>query len=166
MTSEDLEFKIPDIPELNLTEREVQVRDSFAEEYIVDYDSFGAAVRVGFKEKDATSIARRFLNDTYVARKIQELEEVTTEEDKVGKRKLRIIQSLNREAHFKGHGASHSARVAALGKLTEIYGLNAPQKSEVTHNGGVMVVPPLTSADEWSGNASKSQEELKRSVKD
>src|SRR5262249_18933701 len=66
------------------------------------------------KVSAAVESARRTVTDA-VVREAAVRNLVTVEE---------VIGGLKREANFKGKGASHSARVAAWGKLADLLGLN------------------------------------------
>jgi hypothetical protein len=74
----------------------------------------------------------------------------------------RIKQQLMREAHYRGPGSSHAARVAALARLAAIYDLEAPKKTkiDIEHRGGVMRAPGVANLEDWEAAAVASQEAL------
>lgn len=125
--------------EIPLTEREQRLRDLFVAEYLIDYDYTAAAVRIGFATNNAVEFGQKFKYDPYVQRRISESmgAEHTDPEFMNVVTKRRIINTLMKEAHYTGAGSSHSARVAALAKLSNIKGMDAPTKTEtkVKHEG-------------------------------
>lgn len=150
---------------LKLNEREQALRDTFVAEYLVDYSAIRAAMRCGFPEEFAREWAPRLMSESYVQLKLKELAltpgDPKAEEDF---NKQRIKQQLLREAHYYGPGSSHAARVSALKALTELYGMEAPKKTEalVKHQGGVMRAPGIAQLDSWESSAGESQDALVR----
>jgi hypothetical protein len=151
-----------------LTHRERALRDLFAKEYLSDYDALAAAIRIGYGKSYAQEYAVRFMNCPYVLQQIQKLEKEATGDDPDVMRNM-VRRGLIREAHYRGPGATASARVAAFAKLAELEGLNAPKKTinEMTgpdgqplNMGGVFVVPGVCSVEEWEAAAAKQQEDL------
>lgn len=122
-----------------LTPSEKEIRDKYVSEYLFDHDYIGAATRIGFAQDVASEYGRRFYYDPYVQRRIAEaMQAVPHDSDAVAEQEKRLIlSSLLREANYKGHGASHGARVAALGKLSTIHGMEAPTRTEVKHEGKI-----------------------------
>jgi hypothetical protein len=57
--------------------------------------------------------------------------------------------------------------VSAYGKLASILGMDAPIKQEidVTHRGGVMIVPMMPTAEDWEKVAEEKQAQLKGDVR-
>ena len=112
-----------------LSAAEKLVRDRFVEEYLKDYDQLGAAIRLGYSEAFASQYATKFMAEPYVRKAITDREEelgLSTEE---AQHRRRIVAGLYREANSRFN--SGSARVAALGQLAKIVGIEAPVKSEV-----------------------------------
>lgn len=112
-----------------LTKQEKALRQRFVAEYLADYDSVGAAIRLGYQEAFAQQYAKQFLAEPYTLKLIKEKEAefgILTEEDQHRKK---IVAGLYREAHSRFN--SGSARVAALTQLAKIIGIEAPVKSEV-----------------------------------
>jgi len=146
------------------TPREIEIRKRFAQEYIVDYDQIKAAIRCGFAKSFAGDQAAKFMEEPFVLQAIKQLESSIKIDDAPNdKDAIAIIKSgLFREAHFKGMGASHSARVSALAKLATIHGMEAPTKIEqtTTHKGGVMLIPAVASISEYEKMAINSQATL------
>lgn len=112
---------------VTLTENERNIRERFVAEYLVDYNPLAAAIRVGYAETYARTFASQFMHEPYVLQLISAKEQelgVTTEHDK---HKQKIITRLYAIAN--NNNASASAQVAALSKLSSIFGLDAPVKT-------------------------------------
>ncbi len=156
-------------PELN--PREKALRDEFVREFYFDRNPTAAARRLGFVEGFAEDYAKRFMCEPYVRNKMKEYELnlLKDEPNQLDEKRRMVEQKLLAEANYHGPGSSHSARVAALNKLCALYGMDKPAKDEDVpedvNYGGVMVVPALTSPDEWEQAASSLQSSLKASVK-
>lgn len=144
-----------------MSERQRALRDLFVSEYLIDYHQVAAAMRCGFSRQLAVEWASRFMEEAYVQKKIKNMELTLADpEDEMEFNKQRIKQQLMREAHYRGPGSSHAARVSALAKLMSVYDMDSPQKSEVTHEhrGGVMRIPgAATSAEAWEAEAMANQ---------
>ena len=153
-----------EIKEREYSTREKEVRDNFIEEYFIDFDVVKAARRLGYEGQFAVKFGYQFIDESYVARTIAKKEKeqslIPEDEEKETIRKIR--SSLLKEAQFNGEGASHAARISALSKLATIYGMDAPQKIENIHKGGVMVIPRITNDSEWEHEAIKIQKELQQ----
>ena len=111
-----------------LTKQEKALRQRFVAEYLADYDSVGAAIRLGYQEAFAQQYAKQFLAEPYTLKLIREKEAefgILTEDDQHRKK---IVAGLYREAHSRFN--SGSARVAALTQLAKIIGIEAPVKTE------------------------------------
>ncbi|UPT52960.1 terminase small subunit [Hafnia phage yong3] len=158
----------------SLSPEEMAIRDRVVNEYIFDYNWTHACMRCGFNGMFAQELGLRFATDPYVAWKLKQLEQsrVTSNKDQAERdaelERQHIIEALKREAHYKGPGSSQAARVAALGKLAQIYDLDAPKKSkvDVTHRGGVMIVPAVANVDDWEQQAFASQQDLVKETED
>lgn len=151
-----------------LSPREKELRAKFVEEYLYDYDAVAAAIRIGFAEAFAVEYARQFLTEPYVLKLIKERESAgldDPDEDEILRR--RVKRMLLREANLQGKNARHSARVAAITKLANILEMDGAvkMKQEVTHRGGVMMVPGIADLDEWEQAATESQEKLMRDAR-
>lgn len=149
-----------------LSSREKELREKFVSEYLLDYDQTAAAIRIGFSASFAATYAENFMQEPYVRKRIAEMQTALTEDEKLEADldRRRIRAGLMREAHYRGPGSSHAARVAALGKLANIREMDAPVKikSDVTHRGGVMMVPGIANFDEWEKAAQASQTDLQK----
>lgn len=152
-----------------MSPREKALRDLFVSEYLIDYDQVKAAQRCGFALQFAIEYGRKFMEEPYVQRRINEVRFKKIDERELEDYdKARIRTALMAEAHNRGPGSSHSARVSALSKLAALYGMEAPKKidANVNHRGGVMAVPGIAALDEWEQQASASQDELTRHASD
>lgn len=156
--------------------------DAFIAEYMKDYDSYRATLRLNYDPEVALERAKQFWDHPYVQQCITEIQEnrsalwkqneqrdlsripedfVPSDEDLD---KQRIVSALFREAFYRGPGSTHSARVAALSKLSAIYKLEHEKPPEADGR-SVMVVPATGNLDEWEKGAAKQQEKLKQEVK-
>lgn len=155
--------------QIPLTSSEMVLRDRFVQEYLKDYDAYAACIRVGYAAAFAKEFCVRFMGESYVLNKIKQqeiapLEEVLDED--VQKRK--VYAALWKEANYVGPGASQSARVAALAKLSSFLGMDAPTRSQQELTGkdgsplgaGVFVTPGIMTAEQWAIQAEAQQAEL------
>jgi hypothetical protein len=149
----------------NLTPRMKAIRDRFITEYIRDWCGPSAYIRAGGPSTSATKMATEFLREPYVVQRLTEIIDAM-EEEKLLDNKI-ILMGLIKEARYQGIGASHGARVAAWKSLADIKGIanKISVKSEVTHRGGVMVVPVIPGSDTWEQLAANSQKQLKDDVR-
>ena len=145
-----------------LNEHERKLRDHFVNEYLVDYNEVRAAQRCGFQISFAKDYAIKFMQESYVQKRIKEVEQQQPVEDKRLEEynKKRITAILMKEA--MDPNSTGSARVAAAGKLAVIYGMDAPTKIEATntHKGGVLMVPAIANINDWEAIAQASQAQL------
>jgi hypothetical protein len=164
MASDDYNWMSASMDKAEPQDQEKALRDTFVAEYLVDYDAKAAAMRCGFAHSFAEDYAKKFMNETYVQRKLKEVQlevpvghSAQTEEDDIIKRKIKM--ALVREAH--NPYTSGAARVAALSRLAVIYGMDQPAKSQdALHRGGVMMVPAIADLSNWESAAVVSQEKL------
>ena len=133
-----MEAAINDLSVQSLTDAEKELRDRYVKEYLVDFNYADAAIRIGYSKDMALIWAARFKYEPYVQNKVTEalLEEPDDPAAYSIAQQRRIKNSLFREANYRGTNSTHGSRVSALGKLADIYGMNAPIKSQVTHDGG------------------------------
>lgn len=161
--ADDLEITEPE-EERSYSYREKALRDFFINEYLVDYDAVGAAVRVGYGKSYAKDFAQRFMQEPYVLREIQRKEgSVNLQSEDPEAAKKRIIAGLTREANYRGPGSSQSARVAALSRLATLYEMDPKDKVKEPENNigeGTFVVPGMMTPEQWEAAAAKQQEDL------
>ena len=105
-----------------LSPREKALRDFFVEQYLIDYDAWAAAIRIGFTKSIASQYAAELMQCSYVRQKISaaELADITDPDAATAREQKQIKAGLLREAHYHGPGSSHGARVAALSKLAAL----------------------------------------------
>jgi hypothetical protein len=114
-----------------LTKMEKVTRNRFVDEYLIDRDATKAAARIGYSPTFAGQYGAMFMQETYTLKRIADKELNVVEKDDAESHRQKIIAALYREANHTGEGSSHGARVAALAKLSLVFGLDAPVKSEV-----------------------------------
>lgn len=149
--------------EIYSTPAQKALRDMFVNEYMVDYDPVAAAQRCGFERQFAREFASKFMDEAYVQQRINAVKFMDVDPQSEQKyNQQRVKAALMFEAHYRGPGSSHAARVAALSKLAALNGLDAPKKIDATikHLGGVMAVPGIAKLDDWEQAASESQDAL------
>lgn len=107
-----------------LTPVEIQLRDKFVTEYLIDYDAYNAAIRCGFASAFALTFSQEFMGESYVQQEItrRKLLDESQDEEQLGRDKALIASTL-RQACQNGPYAS---RVAAAKALAEIRGLSKP----------------------------------------
>lgn len=150
----------------DLSPKEKELRDKFVSEYLIDFDQTAAAIRIGFSASFAQTYAERFMTEPYVRKQIAIMQNAMAEDEKIeaDMDRRRIRAALMREAHYRGPGSSHAARVSALAKLASIRDMDAPTKIKTDLNlrGGVMMVPAIASIEEWEKAAQASQTDLQK----
>lgn len=102
--------------EAPLTEREMAVRDVFVNEYVKDFDSYRACIRMGFLANFATDQSKVFMSDGYVLRKIDHLTRhavLDPEEDK---------QAMLANLRWLSLNGSPASRASATTKYMEAKG--------------------------------------------
>jgi hypothetical protein len=118
------------MPPISYTDAEKELRVRFVTEYLFDYNSYLACLRLGFNAGFATDYAKKFMEESFVRQLIKQAE-IDAENDNAGEsNKRRIMAALFKEANYHGVGSSHAARVSALAKLTALYGMDAATKIE------------------------------------
>lgn len=150
----------PRVMEPGLSPGEKALRDKFVIEYLVDFDEYRAALRVGFLPSVAATYCKQFIDEGYVQREIARLQREQQADPKAQQGHDReLILSTLRQAMQNGPYAS---RVQAAAKFAAILGLDAPIKTqnENIHRGGVMMVPAIANVEDWEKAAQASQEKL------
>ena len=150
----------PLVMQQELDPQEKLLRDRFVAEYLKDHDFFLAAVRVGYVKNVAHEYGSFLVSDPYVQRELARLRtQLPADPKEERKRNQRRLEMLLWELASVGPA---NARVAAASKLCNIYDMDGATKikSEVTHKGGVMLVPGIVSVDDWEKQAAKQQDDL------
>lgn len=154
----------PSVMQSELSPAEKELRNKFVDQYLIDMDPVAAAMRIGFMRRVAITYGNQFLDEPYVIQRITDRQRSAAENPKEARkaRQADIEAGLWREAHYRGPDSSHSARVSALAKLCNINDMDGTTKvkADMTHRGGVMLVPAIASIEEWEKAATSSQERL------
>jgi len=149
-----------------ITEDEYQLRKSFAEFFCYYHDAIKSCIALGIEKAYAEEWARFLMADCITRQLIQERHEYLATENGLKEVKNVVITKLMELGDFAGEGSSHGARVTAWTNIARILGLDKPETTELIHKGGVMLVPHMVDADSWGEFASKSQSNLKETVKE
>lgn len=123
-------------------------QERFVTEYLIDLNATQAAIRAGYSKRNADKIGSQLLGKTRVSQAIAEAKK--TRSERTGIAADEVVERLWREATLEGKGASHSARVSALGLLGKHLGLfDGPQplRVDVTSGGKSLERDSLTAAD-------------------
>lgn len=168
--------------EVSYSKSDKELRDKFIAEYLRDYNSYAACVRIGYMDEVALETAKHFMEEPYVKCGIADAEasrakHLRSTEDKDLSQlptnfvphdeetdKQRIVSGLFREAFYKGPGATHNSRVSALSTLAKIYKLDKQEEKDTGIKTNVMVVPAVGTVDDWEKMAANQQAELKKQV--
>jgi hypothetical protein len=150
-----------------LSEKEVLLRKEFARLFCKSHNAYVTCIRLGFAQPYAADWASAFMDDCVVRHFIEEEQRRLTSEDGLKESRQEVLIKLRELGDFCGEGSSHAARVNAWTNVGKFLGMTPTKtETEVTYKGGVMMVPALTSPDEWGQAAEKSQVSLKEAVKD
>lgn len=146
----------------SLSEEAKLRRRLFAAHYIKTTNASSSADFAGFRSPGTKGA--KLLKEPYVQHLIQELldeldhDAIMTQNEILFQLKM---EAMNMEA------ANQGARISALAHIAKIRGMMIDkQETKVTTDGGIMVVPAVSSPDEWSAMAEKAQATLKETVKD
>lgn len=155
--------KIARMTDENLSDKMRDRAIRFCKEYIRDFNVMNAWLRIGGNPNTPTS-AREMFRWPFVQQYLAQLGEDLQVQDVITPTQVALM--MKREANYFGEGSSHSARVAAVGKLGRFLQMEVQvKKEEITHKGGVMVVPAAPqSMDDWEANVSTAQRQLKADV--
>lgn len=150
-------------PELTVQEREL--RNAFVDEYLVDYDELAAARRIGFSAAFAKEYAKRFMEESYVNKRIKYVRGLDLDEGELKTYDAKVIRNqLVREAH--NQYSTGAARVAALANLMKFHGIGDKNKEqEDGDRSGMMIVPAIANVEEWEKEAMASQAKLQEDAR-
>lgn len=106
-----------------LTEKEMLLRDGFVSEYLKDFDSYKACLRMGFKAAYAVIWAKSLFEDGYVQRKLSYImmKPLSNPEQEIMDRAM--VENTLRLVMQRG---SDSARVSAARELNAMKGWSRP----------------------------------------
>lgn len=143
------------------TEQERALLDLFCQEYLRDGVAAQAASRCGFGAAFADEYGKRFIQKSYVQRRLSQLRETDTDAKHERKYDTRAIKTVLREIMLNPY-QKPAARVAAAARMASFYGMDAPVKTQMDINqrGGVMQVPGIAKLDDWEAAAQASQTAL------
>lgn len=138
-------------------------RDKFIDALLRGETKYKAALAAGCQVRSAHKEASHMWNEPYVQERFMALREAI-EENKLVTRKELILNAKSIAFDDEEQG---SARVNASTHIAKMLGYDAPIKleSEVTHKGGVMMVPS-SDPSIWEESAEHSQSKLKVTVRD
>ena len=149
--------------ELNsdLSRDEMALRIQFVKEYVKDFNAYQACVRLGLLPEFAKAWSKKFMDEPYVQRKISEHCQYGTMADDKAQKTIDENMTLNTIRDLMCNGGD-AARAAAAKMMMSIRGMDSAAKADVTINGrgGVMVVPTISSVDDWEKVAQEQQERL------
>lgn len=150
----------------NLTPKMKMKRDRFISEYIRDFNGPEAYIRAGGPATSAVKMACEYLREPYVTKRVWEVIEAMDEAELISRK--RVLALFIREANYYGIGASHGARVSAIGHIAKVLGMeqeNLNIKGDIRFKGGVMVVPVAPGTDAWEQMAATAQKQLTEGAK-
>ena len=104
----------------------------FVWEFCKDHSPAAAAIRAGYREKNAPSVASRLIRIPAVQAAIRERERQIAEAALLDE--TIVLEGLLREARYTGDGSTHTARVSAWREVAKILGLEIRKvEHTVTH---------------------------------
>lgn len=107
----------PQRVEPTLTAKEQAVRDVFVSEYMKDFDAYRACIRMGFLAAFAIDMARTFLLDGYVLRKVDHMTRIAVIDPEADKQVM--LQNLR---WLSLNSSSQAVRASATTKYMEAQG--------------------------------------------
>lgn len=131
----------------------------FIEHYLACFNATEAARRMGYAGTSASTQGHELLHLPFTKGELKKRYDQHAEDNK--EIRQQVILMLMRESNDFSDSASHRARVAAIAQLSKILGMEQINlKADVSHRGGVMLVPMVNSLDEWQKAAQVSQAAL------
>lgn len=164
--------RLASMTEGNLTCKQRARADEFVLQYLIDFNATHAFIRTKaelepYDEVDlnyAMNAGYQMTRWPYVAQKIHQAMQDAEEANIVSRNE--IMFGLKREAHYHGVGASHAARVGSWGKLATILGMDQKKVERgLALRGGVMIVPDISSVEDWERRSTEAQAQLKADVR-
>jgi hypothetical protein len=123
----DIQTLFPDAP--TLADHEIRLREKFISQYVLDFDQYQAALRIGYQSTTALQMAQTFMQCGYVSARLEEERARLGICTEIEIHRHRIVSGLYRVANSKKVTAS--AQVSAFAQLSKILGLEAPAKTIV-----------------------------------
>lgn len=156
-----------DLSQSALTEEEYLLRKEFAKLFCRHHNAHSACVELGFAQPYVDDWAKALMADCVVRKLIHEEQEFLASEKGLKTVEQEVINKLRALGDLEGPGSSHGARVSAWTNVGRLLGMETTKtETNVTHKGGVMMVPALTNPDQWGELAAPSQAKLKETVKE
>lgn len=134
-----------------LTQKDMQVRDNFVEQYFLDFMPIRAVIRLGYNETYAEHMANQFMRDSYVLNQIEHKKRNINEQEQ----KLRLKAWVTAELMSRAQDclSADGARISALRTLITLHGLHQPiEKSPLTPPDPKLVrdvIPEVVSRQEF-----------------
>lgn len=158
----------------NLSDSTRARADRFILQYLRDFNATQAFIRMSVEEgRDYEEISYDYAMNKgyemtrwpYVAQRLQQARDEAVEDNILTAKD--ILWGVKKEMNYHGVGASHGARVSALGLGAKIKGMEAPKKVEASMalRGGVMIVPETGDLETWEKRAAAAQATLKEEVR-
>lgn len=153
---------VPDFS--HLQQRTKLLRQNFCHEYIKDFNSGHALLRMGYKYARPYIRAGEWLREAYTQWYLSTLMEKM--EEKAIVTRNTVLLGLLKEANYHGGlDASSASRISAFRALAKILGMEVTTvNGNITLTGGVMAVPMAGTLDEWEAASKKAQAQLKQAV--
>lgn len=111
----------------NLTPKQAR----FVEEYLIDLNATQAAIRAGYSEKTARSVAAENLTKPNIAAALTERQAAISERLELTQDD--VVRGLHAEATYYGEGASHGARVSAWVNIGKHIGMFTDRTDVTVH---------------------------------
>jgi hypothetical protein len=168
ITDEESDSLLGDAPDFNkIPAYRRHFMERYVLEYLKDFNGKQAILRTGFlgTEEEATRKSRQLLQHPYVSWYMFNIMAQAEELAIISKNEM--VFRLKQEACDPANKGGE--RVAALAKIAQVLGFDAPRKVELSgdlRTPGVMVLPLLEgeTIEEWEAKSEKAQKRLKESV--
>lgn len=146
-----------------LPEADRAIYDSFVTEYLKDFDTFKACLRLGYRADQALNFSRKFIIEPYVqfivSSRLRDVELANSDTDVQNERDKNTVMAALRDVVNNGDVGE---RISAAKVLSDILGMKAPIRTEnkTQMQQSVMIVPATQSIDDWERSAMEQQEKL------
>jgi len=107
-------------------------QESFAQEYVKSGNASESYRKAGYKGNNVRQLASQLLTNIDVQKRVQELQEVGKKEFEVTKEFLYQKYMNLHDLHMEGQGA---VAKGSLDSIAKMFGLNEPEKLDVTTQG-------------------------------
>lgn len=153
-----------------LNDDEKLIRDAFVHEYMRDGDPVSACIRCGYDKAYAEEVVKGFMSESYTLRVLATAMELSPTIERQGEIVNMIMNRLFLESGNIFVPAQ--SRVQAANHLSKMLGSDSPHNAPKLDDngeipkGGVMVVPPIGSSEDWEQTSRESQKKLKADVRE